>query len=77
MKINDPTTARRLIAEWYPAPVAAQLRNLRLARENLELDQMYYQQKDNNNGVERCEECLKIILAREAELKGRSGTEEA
>jgi hypothetical protein len=69
MKITDPATALHLIDEWRPAPVAAQLRNLRLARENLELDQMYYQQKDNKNGVERCEKCLKIILEREAELK--------
>jgi len=68
MKITDPTTALRLIDEWRPAPVAAQLRNLRVARENLELDQMYYQQKDNNNGVARCDECLKILLEREAAL---------
>jgi len=69
MKITDPNTAHRLIDEWRPSPVAVQLRNLRLARENLELDQMYYQQKDNNRGVERCEECLKILAVREAELK--------
>ena len=76
MKITDPTTARRLIAEWRQDPVAAQLRNLRSARENLELDQMYYQQKDNNNGVERCEECLKILREREAELKSQSAAKE-
>ncbi len=69
MNIKDPTNARQLIDEWRPAPVKAQLRNLRMARENLELDQMYYQQRDNNRGVERCEECLKILAEREAELK--------
>jgi len=69
MKITDTDTARSLIDEWRPEPAAVQLRNLRLARENLELDQMYYQQKDNNRGVERCEECLRMIAARENELK--------
>jgi len=69
MKITDPSNAHLLIDELRPSPVAVQLKNLRLARENLELDQMYYQQKDNSRGAERCEECLKILLGRETELK--------
>jgi hypothetical protein len=73
MKINDPDTARRLVGQWRLEPIAAQLRNLRSARENLELDQMYYEQKGNDRGVERCRECLAIIATRESELKGLSG----
>lgn len=69
MKITDQNSARRLIDQWRPAPVPAQLRNLRLARETLELDQMYYEQKGNSNGVERCEKCLRILREREAELQ--------
>jgi hypothetical protein len=69
MKISDPNSARRLIEEWRPAPAPAQLKNLQLARENLELDQMYYEQKGNIAGVERCAECLKILQEREADLK--------
>jgi hypothetical protein len=70
MKITDPSTARRLIEEWRPEPAASQLKNLRLARENLELDQMYYEQKGNSGGVARCALCLEILREREAELRG-------
>jgi len=50
MKVNNEEAARRLIEEQRALPAAAQLRNLRLAVENLELDQMYYEQKGNEQG---------------------------
>ncbi|HSH13756.1 MAG TPA: hypothetical protein VLA15_08400 [Desulfurivibrionaceae bacterium] len=70
MKITDPSSARRFIEEWRPAPITSQLKNLRLARETLELDQMYYEQKGNSGGVARCAVCLEILREREAELQG-------
>ncbi len=68
MKITDPEMAVRLLAEWQDEPAAAQLRKLKLARENLELDQMYYEQKGNDKGMARCEECLRLLRQREKEL---------
>ena len=68
MKVNNKEDARRLIAELLADPAAAQTRNLRLAMENLELDQMYYEQKGNDQGVQRCEVCLDLLRRRLAEL---------
>ena len=68
MKVKNEEEARRLIEELRVNPTAAQARNLRLAMENLELDQMYYEQKGNDQGVQRCEVCLDILRCRLAEL---------
>lgn len=68
MKIKNEEEARRLIAALLASPVAAQSRDLRLAVENLELDQMYYEQKGNEAGVQRCEECLMLLRRRLGEL---------
>jgi hypothetical protein len=68
MKVKNEEEARRLIEELLARPVAAQSRDLRLAVENLELDQMYYEQKGNDQGVQRCEVCLELLRRRLAEL---------
>lgn len=68
MKIKNVEEARGLIEELFASPVAAQSRDLRLAVENLELDQMYYEQKGNDQGVQRCEVCLELLRHRQAEL---------
>jgi len=68
MKVKNEEEARRLLVELQAAPVAAQTRELRLAMENLELDQMYYEQKGNEQGVQRCEVCLDLLRGRLAEL---------
>ena len=68
MKVNNEEEARRLIKELLAGPAAAQTRDLRLAMENLELDQMYYEQKGNEQGVQRCEVCLDLLRGRLAEL---------
>jgi hypothetical protein len=68
MKIKNEEEARQLIEELRGSPVTAQSRTLRLARENLELDQMYYEQKGNDQGVQRCQVCLDLLGHRLAEL---------
>jgi len=68
MKINNEEEARRLLEELSGRPVAGQVRDLRLAVENLELDQMYYEQKGNDQGVGRCELCLGLLRKRLSEL---------
>ena len=68
MKVKNEEEARSLIKELLVGPVAAQSRDLRLAMENLELDQMYYEQKGNDQGVQRCEVCLDLLRRRLAEL---------
>lgn len=68
LKIKNEEEARRLIEALLSSPVAAQMRDLRLAMENLELDQMYYEQKGNEQGVQRCEVCLDLLRQRLAGL---------
>ncbi len=66
----EPTTigteaqALQAVEEWKKEPVSVQLRNLRLAIESLELSQMYYEQKENDQGVRRAERCIAILRAR-------------
>lgn len=68
MKVNNEEEARQLIGNLLAFPVASQVRDLRLAVENLELNQMYYEQKGNDQGVRRCEVCLELLRHRLAEL---------
>jgi hypothetical protein len=68
MKVKNEEEARGLIEELRTRPVTAQSRDLRLGVENLELDQMYYEQKGNDQGVQRCELCLNLLRGRLAEL---------
>lgn len=68
MKVKNEEEAQSLIKELLASPAAAQTRNLRLAVESLELDQMYYEQKGNEQGVQRCEACLDLLRLRLAAL---------
>ena len=68
MNINNADQAREAIALWQTDPARAQLKNLRLAQESLELSQMYYEQKGNESGVVRAIACLTIITTRIAEI---------
>ncbi|OGR01209.1 MAG: hypothetical protein A2505_09915 [Deltaproteobacteria bacterium RIFOXYD12_FULL_55_16] len=69
MHINNEDQAREAIALWRTDPARAQLKNLRLAQESLELSQMYYEQKDNEQGQARAAACLRIIGSRLAEIE--------
>lgn len=68
MRVKNEEEVRGLIKVLFVRPVSAQSRDLRLAVENLELDQMYYEQKGNDQGVQRCEVCLALLRQRLAEL---------
>ena len=69
MNINNEDQAREAIALWQTDPAKAQLKNLRLALESLELSQMYYEQKGNEPGMARATACLTIITARITEIE--------
>lgn len=68
MHINSEEEARQTIALWLPEPPGAQLKNLKLAVESLELAQMYYEQKGNDLGIARATACLTILHNRIREL---------
>ncbi|MFA6499488.1 MAG: hypothetical protein WC256_07305 [Desulfurivibrionaceae bacterium] len=69
MNINSEDQAREAIALWQTDPPRAQLKNLRLVRESLELSQMYYEQKGNEPGMARATACLTIIDTRITEIE--------
>lgn len=69
MNINNEDQAREAIALWQADPARAQLNNLRLALESLELSEMYYEQKGNEQGASRAAACQAIIANRIAELE--------
>jgi hypothetical protein len=68
MHINNEDQAREAVALWQTDPPGAQLKNLRLALESLELSQMYYEQKGNEQGVARTAACQTIIANRITEI---------
>lgn len=69
MNINNEEEARAHIGRWHGEPTRAQLKNLRLAKESLELSSLYYEQKGNEKGISRVEASLRLICARIAELE--------
>ena len=69
MNINNEDQTREAIALWRTDPPRAQLKNLRLALESLELSQMYYEQKGNEPGMARAAACLVIIGTRISEIE--------
>lgn len=72
MNINNEKEAREAIEAWRCDPPSAQLRNLQQAVEKLELGQMYYDQKGNEQGSERLAKCLDILVDRKKEIEGRT-----
>jgi len=70
LKIKNAAETRRLIEELLARPVAAQTRDLRLAMEYLELNQMYYEQKGNDLGHARAGRCITLLRQRLTELAG-------
>ena len=68
MNIGNETEAHEAIELWRQEPLRAQLRNVQKGIESLELGQMYYDQKGNEQGSARLERCMEILVARKAEL---------
>ncbi|MHB1015394.1 MAG: hypothetical protein ACYC2W_08985, partial [Desulfurivibrionaceae bacterium] len=61
MSINNEDQALEAIALWRTDPPKAQLKKLKLALESLELSQMYYEQKGNEQGAARAAACQTIL----------------
>lgn len=68
-KIDNEEKVRQAIEDWCDCPVQAQLRNLKLAVDSIELNQMYFEQKGNDRGVLRMQRCLEIVKCRMLELE--------
>jgi hypothetical protein len=68
MHLKNEDDTRKAIAEWQNFSVTAQAANLRKAIDIMELDQMYYDQKGSERGMERCDTCLKMLRERLAEV---------
>ncbi|MFZ5775215.1 MAG: hypothetical protein ACOY3Z_07010 [Thermodesulfobacteriota bacterium] len=68
MNINSEEEARAAVDQWRNAPLRAQQANLKLAMESLELSQMYYEQKGNDQAIARAAACIAILEARLQEL---------
>ena len=67
-KIDTEEKALQAIADWQEVPPKAQSIKLKVAIEVLELNQMYYEQKGNENGALRMERCMEILKKRKDEL---------
>ena len=61
MEINNEEDAGAMITEWRQLPTPARKRAIQLAIQRLELNCMYYEQKKNVQGMDRCERCLLIL----------------
>lgn len=70
MHINNEEEAKAYISRWQTKPTGAQLKNLRMAKESLELSSLYYEQKGNKKGVARAEASLRLICCRIDEIHG-------
>jgi len=64
---NEEQTAAA-IATWRAEPPRAQRKEIQLAIESMELSQMYYEQKGNDQGLARTGRCIVLLRARLAEL---------
>jgi len=71
LEIKNEEHATKMLQEWQKLPLLAQKREIRLAIEKLELSIMYYEQKGNEKGVTRAQQCLNILtLGRPPLVKG-------
>ena len=68
MNVDNEEQAQTAINGWRQEPPLAQRRNIQLAIESLELSQMYYEQKGNDQGVGRSGRCIALLRQRLTEL---------
>lgn len=68
MHLKNENETVLAINKWREVSPAAQEANLRKAIKTMELDQMYYDQKGSERGLQRCNACLKILWERVAEI---------
>lgn len=68
-RIRDERQLTALLDEIRSFGIAAQRSRLSQARQSLELDELYYEQKGNEAGLVRTSRCLALIDERLAELQ--------
>ena len=68
MHLKNEEETRKAIEKWRSFSPGGQAANLRKAIEATELDQMYYDQKGSERGLERCEICLTLLKDRLSEI---------
>ncbi len=71
MNINNEADVREAINTLKSEPPKAQIRSLQLAIESLELNQLYYEQKGNEKGIDRASRCIALLQERKKELEGK------
>lgn len=69
MDIKNEVHALEMIAVWRETPPGSQRREISLAIQQLELSAMYYDQKGNTRGVDRAENCIRLLRDYLAELE--------
>ena len=69
MKISDKTTAKEAIDMWRSKDPKKQLRHIRLSIETLELNQMHYENIENEKGIIRSENAIDILIQRRKEIE--------
>ena len=69
MSIADETTAKEAIDMWRNKDPKEQLRQIRLSIESLELNQMHYENRENEKGVIRSENAIDILFQRRKEIE--------
>jgi len=69
-RINNAEDAAAAVEKWRGRAAAVQAGLLREAVARLELDQMYYEQKGNEQGTKRCVAAIAVLRARLVELDG-------
>jgi hypothetical protein len=69
MKISNKTTAKEAIDMWRNKDPKEQLRHIRLSIETLELNQMHYENIENEKGVIRSENAIDILIQRRKKIE--------
>jgi hypothetical protein len=70
MEIRNEEHAREMLAAWQQLAAPARKKEIGLAIQQLELSSMYYEQKGNSQGMDRCERCILILREQLATLGG-------
>jgi len=61
MEIKNEKDAAAMLSKWRHLSNQARNYHIKLAIEKLELNSMYYEQKENKQGVIRCEKCILLL----------------
>ena len=68
-KIDNPEQAHDAIKTLRSEPPKAQIRFLKQSIQAVELNQMYFEQKGNEKGASRMEQCLALLRKRLNEIE--------